>query len=737
MPSDEDDEAEEPGHDEFIVTEEEGRHQKAHKKEEEEEEEEVSEEVHHWHDGGERRMATTGIPSGRLRSDLASLADRYSLWRSKASTNSRRISARDEKGDEESDEEDEDGLPRRPRSVWEKAMCLRMGPRARGLMEAKACVAFNFLHQLGQALVIPTLWQYTQAHVHTSSSSTPTDSAGDGATALFLGELLAVYSVGHVMASPLLAYAGHRIGFKTAMLLCLALGAAGDLVYLGAANAPQAAAVLLLIGRLLAGISSAQQSVGQACVSECLTAIDGRAHYLGSLAVASLVAFVLGPLIGALLDVLVKSSFVVSLGGQQLLVDRLSLPAVVSLLLAVVNLLLLSATLSFTRTAARMRSAFISSSRSRYSFAAASVHQQYLQSPDPDSSHSSESLNSTESLNSIETFHSTGSSTELLNSPTEIMDSSSESLHSGESLNSSQPVTFNSSATFDSSNFASFNSSTYDSSPHPILLSSPLNSNPSPDPLHLHLQQQSDIEELQEGGRGPQSTSGVDVSGWKGLKWMRRGLMAALLCVQLWLCWTVSGFEPILLLFPDNLAGFGMLERHLLFALVPAMGLLGLLGTGLLRRLSSHPKTQPLLLIASMALLAVSSAVAIDPHDLDLARFLVSSALFGFCFPVALLQASSVWAAVLGPRLRPLGDPMRLWLLVSGLARITGPLWSSYFYSLLNNQPLVFYCVSAFGSLCSVVLILLIWNLMADRIHMHNVIHLSHVMPAFELVSPT
>ena len=234
----------------------------------------------------------------------------------------------------------------------------------------------------------------------------------------------------------------------------------------------------------------------------------------------------------------------------------------------------------------------------------------------------------------------------------------------------------------------------------------------------------------------PITLSGIDISGWPGLKWLRRRITAVMLIIQFYLSSHLAALEPVLLLFPDHFPDFAMYDRQLLFALVSALALLSLFICVSLRRRVKSPHTQPLLCIFALAVLALSSAIAIDPAQLSLARFLASAILFGISFPIAFIELTSLYTLVLGQRFHPLGHPMILWAIVTGLAKVFSPWWSTVFYTLIHDQPLIFYAITTFGSVVSIGLMALIYRPIVDRIMINNIVETSEIVNDANLESP-
>ena len=222
----------------------------------------------------------------------------------------------------------------------------------------------------------------------------------------------------------------------------------------------------------------------------------------------------------------------------------------------------------------------------------------------------------------------------------------------------------------------------------------------------------------------------ADSSGWKQKKITRYQLMLSVLILQFWICSDITGFEPIVLLYSNAAYDFTTVGTQLLFAGIGFFSLLGFAFLLLVRRSWKSVHAEPAVLIASLFGLAVASGVLLDPTPMtamNKTRFLVGVALFSMSFPVALVESASVYALSTGQRMKPLSVEMLLWTLASGLARISGPIWSTYTYT-LGEDPWVFFCFALVGSALCIALICLIWRWVVDRQHLKRAIETSAIL---------
>ncbi|MGV3491189.1 MAG: Tet(A)/Tet(B)/Tet(C) family tetracycline efflux MFS transporter [Devosia sp.] len=135
------------------------------------------------------------------------------------------------------------------------------------------------------------------------------DVAHTGEIATLLGIMLALYSAMTFLFSPVLGVLSDRFGRRPVLLVSLA-GAAID--YLVMALAPEL--WMLVIGRAIAGITSANMAVATAYITD-ISAEDERAKRFGLFHAMFGIGFIIGPVLGGLLgDIWVRAPFLVAAG---------------------------------------------------------------------------------------------------------------------------------------------------------------------------------------------------------------------------------------------------------------------------------------------------------------------------------------------------------------------------------------------------------------------------------------
>jgi MFS transporter, DHA1 family, tetracycline resistance protein len=131
------------------------------------------------------------------------------------------------------------------------------------------------------------------------------DVAHTGEIATLFGIILALYAAMQFLFSPVLGVLSDRYGRRPVLLLSLA-GAAID--YLVMAFAPEL--WMLVLGRAIAGITSANMAVATAYITD-ISAEDERARRFGYFHAMFGIGFIIGPVLGGLLgDIWVRAPFI-------------------------------------------------------------------------------------------------------------------------------------------------------------------------------------------------------------------------------------------------------------------------------------------------------------------------------------------------------------------------------------------------------------------------------------------
>ena len=154
-------------------------------------------------------------------------------------------------------------------------------------------LAAVMLDAVGIGLIFPILPSLLREVGHTDDIAT------------LLGILLALYSACQFLFAPVLGVLSDRFGRRPVLLVSLA-GAAID--YLVMAFAPEL--WLLVIGRAIAGITSANMAVATAYITD-ISSEDERAKRFGLFHAMFGIGFIIGPVLGGLLgDVWVRAPFI-------------------------------------------------------------------------------------------------------------------------------------------------------------------------------------------------------------------------------------------------------------------------------------------------------------------------------------------------------------------------------------------------------------------------------------------
>jgi DHA1 family tetracycline resistance protein-like MFS transporter len=149
------------------------------------------------------------------------------------------------------------------------------------------------LDAIGIGLIFPILPRLLESVTHASDIS------------LYVGVMYALYAAMQFVFSPVLGVISDRFGRRPVLLLSLA-GASVDYVLM--ASAPQL--WMLVIGRAIAGLTSANMAVAMAYITD-ITPEDQRARRFGLFHAMNGIGFIIGPVLGGLLgDLWVRAPFI-------------------------------------------------------------------------------------------------------------------------------------------------------------------------------------------------------------------------------------------------------------------------------------------------------------------------------------------------------------------------------------------------------------------------------------------
>ncbi len=139
----------------------------------------------------------------------------------------------------------------------------------------------------------------------------------------YIGVMIALYAIMQFIFSPVLGAVSDRIGRRPVLLISLAGAAANYLLLASATNL-----WMLLAGRAIAGMTSANVSVATACITD-ITPEEDRARRFGLLNAMFGMGFIIGPVLGgALSEYGLRLPFIAAalLTGFNLLLALLALP---------------------------------------------------------------------------------------------------------------------------------------------------------------------------------------------------------------------------------------------------------------------------------------------------------------------------------------------------------------------------------------------------------------------------
>lgn len=147
-----------------------------------------------------------------------------------------------------------------------------------------------FIDGMGLGIIFPILNPIYMDPIHGILGATTTEAA----RAFYYGLTLFVFPACMFFATPILGDLSDSIGRKKVLLICL-LGAASS-YFITAMGVYFHAALLIIIGRMVAGFTAGSQAVAQAAIIDVAPA-DKKALYLGWLMLPVSFGFVAGPLI--------------------------------------------------------------------------------------------------------------------------------------------------------------------------------------------------------------------------------------------------------------------------------------------------------------------------------------------------------------------------------------------------------------------------------------------------------
>lgn len=167
------------------------------------------------------------------------------------------------------------------------------------------------LDAMGIGLVFPILPSLIKDVTHSDN------------VALYIGIMAALYAVMQFICAPILGSLSDRVGRRPVLLLCLA-GAALNYLFLAFSSS----LVVLLLGRAIAGMTSANISVATAYITD-ISSEEKRARRFGLSNAMFGIGFIIGPVLGGLLgDYWIRLPFIAAaiLNGGNFLLALCALP---------------------------------------------------------------------------------------------------------------------------------------------------------------------------------------------------------------------------------------------------------------------------------------------------------------------------------------------------------------------------------------------------------------------------
>ena len=141
-----------------------------------------------------------------------------------------------------------------------------------------------FIDMIGFGIVIPVLPLYAK------------NSGAFHASEHELAWIVGIYSLLQFIFAPLIGKLSDRVGRKPVLAVSI-LGTAIGFAIIGAANT----VTMLLIGRIIDGISGGNISTAMACIADCTTK-EERSRSMGMVGAAFGLGFVIGPALGGILS---------------------------------------------------------------------------------------------------------------------------------------------------------------------------------------------------------------------------------------------------------------------------------------------------------------------------------------------------------------------------------------------------------------------------------------------------
>ncbi|XP_076856068.1 major facilitator superfamily domain-containing protein 8 isoform X2 [Brachyhypopomus gauderio] len=181
-----------------------------------------------------------------------------------------------------------------------------------------------FLSSVGFSIVITSVWPYLQK-------------IDDSANASFLGWVVAAYSLGQMVASPLFGLWSNHRPRRESLVCSICINVLANIYYSYVYLPPSHNKYHMLLARAFVGFGSGNVAVVRAYVAGA-TSLNERTGAMANMSACQALGFILGPALQAALSVIGEQG--VSVGIFQLQVNMYTAPALLAAFFGVINILL-------------------------------------------------------------------------------------------------------------------------------------------------------------------------------------------------------------------------------------------------------------------------------------------------------------------------------------------------------------------------------------------------------------
>ncbi|XP_077984078.1 major facilitator superfamily domain-containing protein 8-like [Glandiceps talaboti] len=184
-----------------------------------------------------------------------------------------------------------------------------------------------FVASLGFSIVVTSIWPYLQSIAPTKDTT-------------FLGWLVAAFSLGQLVASPLFGLCSNYVTPKWPVAFTLVIGIFANILYGYVAAFHTNNGVIMMVSRVFVGISAGNNAVARSYVSAATTLTE-RTPAMANLSAAQALGFILGPVIQTAFTPIGETG--IRLDAIKLTLNMYTVPAFMNALLGILNLILLLA----------------------------------------------------------------------------------------------------------------------------------------------------------------------------------------------------------------------------------------------------------------------------------------------------------------------------------------------------------------------------------------------------------